>query len=298
MVIELAAAAVLAAMTLIIWPDRRRLVAFARTVHGFGDGVGGPGRPGGWRASTGSIRRRWQGRDHAVRVRPAAVGVCLTAAVTVTAPRALPWQLVIAALVAGYTASSLVRHARAAARRRRDLAGLTAALRGAVRELRAGALPRAAIEHAASGASPAIRLLLESLAPQAATGRSLPATAPEPPPTAIPADVTGRLRRAWAVSAARGVPLAAVLSACIADLDDRAALQRLRAQQVAGPAVSGYVLAALPVAGIAMGAGMGSHPITVLLGSALGGALLVIGVGLCCAGLLWAGRIVRGGQRD
>lgn len=295
MVIDVATAAVLVSVTLIIWPDRRRLTAFARTVRICGNGMAGRGRPGERRPRPGPIRRRWRGHDHVRRIRAAAVGAGLVVAVAVAAPRVLPWQLVVAALMAGYTASRLVRHARATARRRRDLAGLTAALRSAVRELRAGALPRAAIDHAVSGAPPTIRLLFESLAPRAAAERE---GAPRPPRTGIPPDVTGLLRRAWALSAERGVPLAAVLSACVADLDDRAALQRLRAQQVAGPAVSGYVLAALPVAGIAMGAGMGSHPVALMLGSALGGALLVLGVGLCCAGLLWAGRIVRGGRHD
>lgn len=175
------------------------------------------------------------------------------------------------------------------------MAGLTAALRGVVRELRAGAASRAAVDHAAADASPATRRLLESMAPpQSASddaARRLPATA-------VPAAVADHIRRAWAVSDVRGVPLAAVLTACVADLDDRATLARLRAQQVAGPAVSGYVLAALPLAGLAMGAGMGSHPLDVLTGSTLGGALLVGGMALCCAGLLWSGRIVRGGRRD
>lgn len=298
---DLAATAVLVAVTLVIWPDRRRLAAFARATPAHDGGAAVRDRRDTRWALPRSTRGRWRGRDRAGRPTPAAAGarlagvVAAAVAVAGVASRTLPWQLVVAALLAGYTASSLVRHARVAARRRRDLAGLTAALRSVVRELHAGALPRAAIDHAASAASPTIRMLLESLAPRGSAEREW---ASQHPATALPPEVAGRLRSAWAMSVARGVPLAAVMSACIADLDDRAALQRLRAQQVAGPAVSGYVLAALPVAGIAMGAGMGSHPVAVLLGSTLGGVLLVLGVGLCCAGLLWAGRIVRGARHD
>ena len=78
------------------------------------------------------------------------------------------------------------------------------------------------------------------------------------------------------------------------DLDDRAQLAESMAAQVAGPATSGYVLAALPIAGLLLGAGMGTDPIGVLTGSTVGGALLVAGTLLCSAGLLWSDRIVRG----
>jgi tight adherence protein B len=57
--------------------------------------------------------------------------------------------------------------------------------------------------------------------------------------------------------------------------------------------VSGYVLSALPAAGLLLGSGMGADPLAVLTGSAWGGALLIAGTLLCCAGLLWTDRIVR-----
>ena len=37
---------------------------------------------------------------------------------------------------------------------------------------------------------------------------------------------------------------------------------------------------------------IGAQPLRFLLGGGAGGALLVIGVGLICAGLVWADRIV------
>jgi tight adherence protein B len=51
-------------------------------------------------------------------------------------------------------------------------------------------------------------------------------------------------------------------------------------------------MAALPLMGILLGAGMGVNPVAVLLGSPLGNLLLVVGVALMCAGLLWSARIV------
>jgi tight adherence protein B len=52
-------------------------------------------------------------------------------------------------------------------------------------------------------------------------------------------------------------------------------------------------MALLPLLGLALGAGMGADPIQVLLSSALGNILLLVGVSLTCAGLLWSDRIVR-----
>jgi tight adherence protein B len=282
-----------AALALLLWPGRSRLPRSAAVREG--------------RPATGAARPRWVPaplRDAILGRRGAtarSVGRgavrrllgCSAALVgTGVALRVAPWQLTIAGLLIGYTAWRLAARARTAARAERGCAALTAALRGVVRELRAGSPPRNAVSYASADATPEIRALLRSVA-LADTSRS---DAPRHDFSALPTDVVEQLGQAWAVAASRGVPLAAVLAACIGDLDDRAGAARLRAQHVAGPAVSGYVLAALPIAGIAMGAGTGSHPMDVLVGSTLGGVLLVAGVALCCAGLLWTGRIVRGGD--
>jgi tight adherence protein B len=57
--------------------------------------------------------------------------------------------------------------------------------------------------------------------------------------------------------------------------------------------MSGYVMAMLPLLGLALGAGMGADPIRVLLSSTIGSILLLVGVALTCGGLLWSERIVR-----
>lgn len=299
-----------AALALLLWPGRSRLPRSWPAMAGDGRRV---------RPATGAVRLRWRPAllRHATRRRRGATArsvgrtamsgrtassgrtvlrrllACGAALVgAVAALRIAPWQVTIAGLLIGYTTWRLASRARTAARAGRDCAALTAALRGIVRELRAGSPPRNALDYASADATPEIRALVQSVA-LAATS---PSEARRLDSSALPADVVEQLQQAWAVAASRGVPLAAVLAACIADLDDRAAAARLRAQHVAGPAVSGYVLAALPAAGIALGAGMGSHPIDVLVGSTLGGVLLVAGVALCCAGLLWTGRIVRGGD--
>lgn len=335
--VEAGAVLVLAAVAVVAWPDRPglRLGDAGDTGAALGSRVwvrAGIDRASPHRASlrrvtpghpslgrTGRTERTGRVSGSVVPLAALAVGGLLLLPVA-------PGQLVVAVLLAGGTAISLLRGSRAAARSRRETAGLADALRAVIRELRAGAPPHEAAAHACVDAAPAARTILAPyarlgafsavqpagmplrivsgglagmpLAPTAGGSAGLSAGMTERPITAVPPAVIDQLRRAWAVSTRHGVPLAAVLAACVGDLDDRAALTRLRAQHVAGPAMSGYVLAALPLAGIALGAGMGSHPLDILLGSATGGVLLVMGVGLCSAGLLWSGRIVRGGRHE
>ncbi|EUA85128.1 type II secretion system protein F [Mycobacteroides abscessus subsp. abscessus] len=60
---------------------------------------------------------------------------------------------------------------------------------------------------------------------------------------------------------------------------------------LAGPRATAVVLTGLPVAGIGLGQMIGARPLSVLCAGGVGGALLVVGVTLACAGLLWADAI-------
>lgn len=255
------------ALALTLWPGRSRL-SIERPRGGRAGGWGG----GGGRA-VGLDGRHARHR----LVRAAALGLAV-----LVAAQAVQWQLVVAALVAAATAWRLVRRGRETSRAARSARDLLVTLRALVRELGAGATGPQALDRVARTAPTGVRVLLRLIA------------VPESQADSLTGDLE-RIRSAWRLSSEHGIPLAAVLSACIADLEDRVATRQLRAQHVAGPAVSGYVLAVLPLAGIAMGAGMGSNPVAVLLGGAVGGVLLCAGVTLCCAGLLWTDRIVRGG---
>jgi tight adherence protein B len=84
-----------------------------------------------------------------------------------------------------------------------------------------------------------------------------------------------------------------LIDALAADLAEQISADGERSGEVAGPRMSGYVMALLPLLGLALGAGMGADPVQVLLASALGNILLLVGVSLTCAGLLWSDRIVR-----
>ena len=52
------------------------------------------------------------------------------------------------------------------------------------------------------------------------------------------------------------------------------------------------ILAALPVAGVVLGQLIGADPLGFLLGGGAGGWLLITGVGLVAAGLIWSDRIL------
>lgn len=100
-----------------------------------------------------------------------------------------------------------------------------------------------------------------------------------------------RVAAAWAVSDRHGLALAELLSATRTDLLGRLRLRARTEAGLAGARATATVLAGLPVLGVALGQAMGAAPLAVLLGGGLGGALLVFGTGLACAGLLWTDHI-------
>jgi tight adherence protein B len=77
--------------------------------------------------------------------------------------------------------------------------------------------------------------------------------------------------------------------------DDLRARVRHRAElraATAGPRASAAVLAGLPVLGLLMGSGVGADPWHVLTTTGTGQVLLVAGVALEAAGLVWSRRLV------
>jgi tight adherence protein B len=170
---------------------------------------------------------------------------------------AIPVLQVIAGAVAGATAAAAVRRAVADRVRHRADAALIEAVGSVAAELRAGQQPAEAL---AALAGPAIRC------------RALDAV--------------------WAVSERSGAPAAAVLDRVVQDLRARQQQRREVAAALAGARSTGTLLAVLPVLGIGLGAGMGAHPITVLLTQPRGQVALVLGVALEALGVLWTSRII------
>lgn len=66
---------------------------------------------------------------------------------------------------------------------------------------------------------------------------------------------------------------------------------RMRAS-IQGATVSAIILAALPLLGIGMGYALGVDAPGFLFGGGVGGAILILGMGCECAGVLWSRRII------
>lgn len=104
-----------------------------------------------------------------------------------------------------------------------------------------------------------------------------------------------RVAGVWALAERHGIAMGDMLAVVRRDLLERQGFRRRVFAGLAGARATASVLALLPVVGVGLGQLMGAGPLGVLLGGGLGGLLLVAGVFLDCAGLLWAERIAQVG---
>ncbi|MDQ3406340.1 MAG: type II secretion system F family protein [Actinomycetota bacterium] len=167
--------------------------------------------------------------------------------------------------------------------------GLAEALRSLVAELSAGAHPADAADAAATDAQPAAATVMRAAASAVRLGGDIDTALIDTAPELV--DATTQLSRAWRLALRHGLPLADVLDAVRADLDQRVRFTNQVLARMAGPRASATVLALLPVLGVALGEMAGAEPIRVLTGSVAGQFLLVIGVGLACTGIMWSARL-------
>jgi tight adherence protein B len=100
-----------------------------------------------------------------------------------------------------------------------------------------------------------------------------------------------RIDAARRVADATGAPLADLLDRLEADARNTARLRTTAVAHAAGARATGWLLAALPVAGIALGYGIGTDPLHVLFHTAVGGLLTALALALQMAGLAWTHRL-------
>lgn len=233
------------------------------------------------------FRRAARHRGMAVRIVGPLVVLAVLVGVTALPPAAVSVIAVSAVMV------QWRRSRRAAARgRRAEGRAMAAALEVLVGELRVGAHPAGAFGVAAAESGGTVGRALGTVAIRARLGadvvaglRSVAAA------SAVPA-YWDRLAVYWQLAARHGLPISTLMRAAHSDIVDRQRFDDRVQAGLAGARATAAILAGLPVLGVLLGHLLGAHPIRFLLGGGLGGWLLVGGVGLVCAGIAWADRII------
>lgn len=182
-------------------------------------------------------------------------------------------------------------HRRAQRRTRAAVAG-TAALVEAVGalgdELRAGVHPAVAAESVAMESSERTAVVLRTVAAAERHGGEPKPDTDSVHHNGVTEEVLGQLVRCWVLARRHGLPLAGVLEAVRRDAEAVVRLARQVDGKMAGPRASAAVLAALPLAGVALGEAMGAHPVRVLSSTPVGQGLLVVGACFVFAGVVWS----------
>ncbi len=225
-----------------------------------------------------SSPRRWNWK-------PAAAPL---AALMLLAVWLLPLSVVIALGIAGATLYVRWCRRRRSMVQREELIVLESGLDVVVGELRVGAHPVRAFEVTAAELGGATGEAFAAIAARARLGVTLDPAVPRSGPSA---SQWSRISRGWMLAQRHGLAVADLLDACRTDLQER---QRFTARVnagLAGPRATAAVLTGLPVVGIGLGQMIGAKPLSVLCAGGMGGALLVVGVTLACAGLLWSDAI-------
>jgi tight adherence protein B len=185
------------------------------------------------------------------------------------------------------------RERRRALARRAERMGAIEALGVLAAELRAGRPPSVALSRAGDVATGPMALALREAAAESALGDGAGAAlARFADQSAVPELVSG-LAICWQVCQGAGTGLArAVERLAAALLAEQTCREEVEAD-LEGPRTSAMLLAGMPVFGLGLGAGLGGHPVHVLLRTPVGWACLALGTALELLGLWWTNRIVR-----
>lgn len=205
-----------------------------------------------------------------------------------------PAGVVLAVVVAGATAVMRIRSRRAVRRRDRESEALQCALETLVSELRVGAHPVAAFEAAADDIDGQIATALRSVAARARLGADVAAGLYDAARGSDLSSQWDRIAVCWHLAATHGLSIATLMQTAQRDITERQRFSSRVRAGMAGARATAAVLAALPVLGTGLGQVIGASPVRFLFADGAGGWLLLTGVTLSCAGLLWSDRITAG----
>lgn len=154
--------------------------------------------------------------------------------------------------------------------------------------LRVGRVPSAALLEAATDA-PVLAVAAAELRAGGEASGALRRSSGEPGREGL-AD----LAAAWEVSVRTGASLVEAFDAASARLAADADVARVVEAELSAARMAGRIMAVLPLAGLALGYGLGGNPLAFLLASPIGWLCLDIGVGLACLGVVWLDTIAQG----
>lgn len=224
------------------------------------------------------------------RVRPV---WCLAAAAVAMALMA-PAAVAVAGVIVGGTLVIRRRGRGAQRRRSAESFALQAALDVLAGELRAGAHPVEAFGVAASEADEAVAPALRAVAARARLGADVAAGLRSVAARSALPGHWNRVAVSWRLAQTHGLAIATLMRAAQRDVAERQRFSARVNAGMAGARTTATMLACLPVLGIGLGQLIGAEPVRFLLSGGPGGWLLVVGVSLGCAGLLWSDRITAG----
>lgn len=208
------------------------------------------------------------------------IGLALLGVGTASGALHVAGWIAVGCIVVG-TAVRLVR----VERRRRRLSAARSECAGAARALaallRAGQLPCAALAQAADD-FPVLRPSAAAEQLGADVGSRLAATALEPGRSGLTP-----VAAAWRLSERTGAPMAEVLGNVADRVRARRRLEGVVGAELSATRASGRVMAALPLAGVLLGAATGVDSVGVLVGEPWGQYLVLGAAGLAAVGVLW-----------
>jgi tight adherence protein B len=212
-------------------------------------------------------------------------------AVAVVLAVVLPAGLVAASAIVGVTVWIRRRRHVRAKRRTAESTALQGALEVLVGELRVGAHPVAAFNVAATEVDGPVAESLRAVAARARLGADVSAGLRSVSAgSALPAHWE-RLAVCWRLAQDHGLSIAPLMQTAQRDVVERERFSARVEAGMTGARTTAVVLAGLPLLGVGLGELIGAQPLSFLLSSGAGGWLLVIGVTLVCAGMLWSDRI-------
>ena len=203
----------------------------------------------------------------------------------------LPLTTVLAAAMMGTTVGRRYRRSCRIRRAADEGRALETALDVLVGELRAGSHPVRAFRVAADETDGTVAVSLRAVADRARLGGDVIAGLHSAARSSVLPAHWHRLAACWQLAGDHGLAIATLMRAAQRDIAERQRFTARVSAGMAGARATAVVLAGLPVLGVLLGQLIGARPLRFLLGGHAGGALLVIGSTLACAGRLWADRI-------